>query len=103
MLKKLQNTNTGWAEFFIKFPIAFFLIMPGCMVGCFLIGLKLDSLLNIHILKIIGPVIGSVIGLFFTGLLILAGHARESATGVIKDLKAQSSGEPVKKQMVSSP
>lgn len=78
-----------------------FMIMPVCIFGCFWIGFQLDSLLRIHIFKMIFPVAGSVIGLFFTGLLILLGHARESATGVIGDLKKQSSCESLQKQIES--
>ncbi len=101
MLARLQRTNTGWMEFLIKFAIVIFIIMPACILGSFWAGWRLDSLLNIHILKIIFPIAGSVLGLFFTALLILAGHARDSAIGVIEDLKMQSLCDPAQKQIRS--
>jgi len=85
MLKKLQDTNTGFLEFFIKFPVMFFLVMPASMGGCFWVGLQLDSLLNIHLLKMVFPVIGSVLGLYLTGLLVLWGHAREAVVNKAAD------------------
>jgi hypothetical protein len=85
MLKKLQNANTSWSEFFLKFPIVFFFIMPVSMGGCFWIGFQFDSLLNIHILKIIFPVVGLVVGLYLTALFILLGHAKEKASATEKD------------------
>ena len=85
MLRKLQNANTGWVEFFLKFPIVFFFIMPICMGGCFWIGFQLDSLLNVHIFKMISPVVGSVIGLYLTALFILLGHAKENVSAAEKD------------------
>jgi len=44
------------------------------MGGCFWIGVQADAALNIHFLKFIFPFVGSLVGLFFTALLLLAGH-----------------------------
>jgi len=57
-----------------KFLIVLFIIMPVCMGVCFWIGVQADAALNIHLLKFIMPFVGSLVGLFFTALLLQAGH-----------------------------
>jgi hypothetical protein len=85
MLGNVQRTNTGLAEFFLKFSIVLLVIMPACILGSFWIGWQLDKLLNIDFLKLIAPIGGSLVGLLFTALLILAGHAKDRAAAA-KDI-----------------
>jgi len=85
MLKKLQNTNTSLWEFLLKFPLVLFVIMPGCMGGTFWIGMQLDTALNIHFFKFVFPFIGTFVGIFLTGLLIMAGHTRQEVTDAVND------------------
>jgi len=77
MLKKLLTINTSWWEFLLKFPLVLFLIMPGCMGGAFWIGLQIDTTLHIHLLKFVLPFIGTILGVYFTALLLMAGHTKE--------------------------
>jgi len=98
MLKKVQNTDTGIIEFLVKFPIAIFVIMPVCMGGAFWIGLQVDSALHIHFLKFIFPFLGTFLGIFLTGLLIMLGHTRQSASETAND-----SDKPYSDVLVSKP
>jgi len=74
MIKKLTSVKIGIMEFLYKFLLVLFVIMPICMGGCFWIGVQADAALNIHLLKFIMPFVGSMVGLFFTALLLQAGH-----------------------------
>jgi len=74
MMEKLSLIKIGLWEFLWKFFIVLFIIMPICVGGCFWIGVQIDAVLNIHILKFIMPFIGSGVGFFFTSLLIIMGH-----------------------------
>ena len=74
MIKKLTSIKIGILEFLYKFLLVLFVIMPVCLGGCFWIGVQADAALNIHLLKFIMPFIGSMVGLFFTALLLQAGH-----------------------------
>ncbi len=80
MFKRLTTIKIGTLEFLYKFLLVLFIIMPICMGGCFWIGVQADAALNIHLLKFIMPFVGSLIGLFFTALLLLAGHKNVPAT-----------------------
>jgi len=80
MLKKLLTINISIWEFLYKFPIVLFVIMPGCMGGFFWIGMQIDAALNIHFLKFLFPFIGTFVGIYFPGLLIMAGHTKQKAT-----------------------
>jgi len=86
MLSKLQNINTGIIEFLFKFVLVSFLIMPACILGCFWIGVQIDSVLNINFLKFIFPLIGTVAGFSFTALLIVSGHTKQRAADTPEDL-----------------
>jgi hypothetical protein len=77
MLKQLLKINTSWWEFLIKFPIVLFIIMPLSMGGAFWLGLIIDSLIHIHLFKLILPFGGTVLGVYLTALLILAGHTNQ--------------------------
>jgi hypothetical protein len=57
MFKRLTTIKIGALEFVYKFLLVLFVIMPVCMGVCFWI-----------------PFIGSAVGLFFTALLLQAGH-----------------------------
>ncbi len=98
MLKKVQNTDTGIIEFLVKFPIAIFVIMPGCMGGAFWIGLQVDSALHIHFLKFIFPFLGTFLGICLTGLLITLGHTKQSTSETAND-----SDKPYSDTLVSKP
>ena len=74
MFKKLTTIKIGAIEFVYKFLLVLFVIMPVCMGASFWIGVQSDAALNIHLLKFIMPFIGSAAGIFFTALLIQAGH-----------------------------
>jgi hypothetical protein len=74
MIKRLTSVKIGALEFVYKFLLVLFVIMPICMGGCFWIGVQADAALNIHLLKFIMPFVGSAVGIFFTALLIQAGH-----------------------------
>jgi len=78
MLKRLTTIKIGVLEFLYKFLIVLCLIMPICMGGCFWIGVQIDAAINIHLFKFIMPFIGSFVGLFFTALLLQAGHKQEA-------------------------
>ncbi|MFA5077897.1 MAG: hypothetical protein WC541_00255 [Dehalococcoidia bacterium] len=80
MFKRLTTIKIGVLEFLYKFLLVLFVIMPICMGGCFWIGVQADAALNIHLLKFIMPFVGSLIGLFFTALLLQAGHKNVPAT-----------------------
>jgi len=80
MFKRLTTIRIGTIEFLYKFLLVLFVIMPVCMGGCFWIGVQADAALNIHLLKFIFPFIGSLVGLFFTALLLQAGHKAVPAT-----------------------
>jgi len=77
MLKKLLSVNTSGWEFLLKFPLVLFVIMPGCMGGAFWAGVLVDTALNIHLLKFVLPFAGTILGVFLTALLIMAGHTRQ--------------------------
>lgn len=77
MLKNVLRINTGPIEFVLKFLLVLFVIMPGCMGGAFWIGLQIDTALNIHLLKFVLPFVGTMLGVFVTALLIVAGHTRQ--------------------------
>jgi len=80
MLKRLTTIKIGTLEFLYKFLLVLFIIMPVCMGGCFWIGVQADAAFNIHLLKFIMPFVGSLVGLFFTALLLQAGHKAIPAT-----------------------
>jgi len=80
MIKKLTSIKIGILEFLYKFLLVLFVIMPVCLGGCFWIGVQADAALNIHLLKFIMPFVGSLVGLFFTALLLQAGHKAVPAT-----------------------
>ena len=82
MIKKLTSVKLGVLEFVYKFFLVLFFIMPVCIGGCFWLGVQIDAMLNIHLLKFIMPFVGSAVGLFFTALLILTGHKREDSVAV---------------------
>ena len=77
MIKKLKTVNTSGIEFLYKFAIVLFIIMPVCMGGFFWIGLQFDNMLNIHLFKFVFPFLGTLVGVFFTALLIMAGHSKQ--------------------------
>jgi hypothetical protein len=81
MLKNLLNINTSILEFMLKFPLALFVIMPASMGGFFWLGVQIDTMLNIHFLKFLLPFIGTGVGIYLTGLLIMAGHTKQSRGG----------------------
>ena len=84
MIKKLTSVKIGIMEFLYKFLLVLFVIMPVCLGGCFWIGVQADAALNIHLLKFIMPFIGSMVGLFFTALLLQAGH-KEVAPAIAEE------------------
>ena len=85
MIKKLTSVKIGILEFLYKFFLVLFIIMPVCVGGCFWLGVQADAALNIHLLKFIMPFVGSAVGLFFTALLILAGH-KQAAPAIAEEL-----------------
>jgi len=91
MLKRLTTIKIGTLEFLYKFLLVLFIIMPVCMGGCFWIGVQADAALNIHLLKFVMPFVGSLVGLFFTALLLQAGHKAVPAT-VEEPVKSYSDG-----------
>jgi len=90
MMKKLTSIKIGVLEFLYKFFLVSFIIMPVCMGGCFWIGVQADAALNIHLLKFIFPFIGTFVGLFFTGLLLQAGHNHEAPSAAEEPAKPYS-------------
>jgi hypothetical protein len=96
MIKKLACLKIGIVEFLYKFLVVFFVIMPVCMGGCFWIGVQADAALNIHLLKFIMPFVGSWVGLFFTALLLQAGH-KEVAPAI-----AEEPAKPYSESLVTS-
>ena len=95
MIKNLASVKIGIWEFVYKFLLVLFFIMPICMGGCFWIGVQADAALNIHLLKFIMPFIGSAVGLFFTALLIQAGHKQAAPA------TAEESARPYSDRLVS--
>jgi len=51
--------------------------MPGCMGGFFWLGLQLDALINIHLLKFVLSFLGTAAGIYLTILLVVAGHKKQ--------------------------
>jgi hypothetical protein len=98
MLKKIMSVNTSWWEFLLKFPLALFVIMPVCMGGAFWIGFQIDSAVHIHFLKFIFPFLGTFLGVYLTGLLIMLGHTRQSTSETAND-----SDKPYSDTLVSKP
>jgi hypothetical protein len=96
MIKRLTSVNIGILEFLYKFLLVLFVIMPICMGGCFWIGVQADAALNIHLLKFIMPFIGSAVGLFFTALLLQAGHKQ------VAPATAEGSAMPYSDRLVST-
>jgi hypothetical protein len=95
MFKRLTTIKIGALEFLYKFLLVLFVIMPVCMGLTFWIGVQADAALNIHLLKFVMPFVGSAVGLFFTALLILAGHKQEAPT------TAEESAQPYSDRLVS--
>jgi hypothetical protein len=81
MLKNLLSVNTSVWEFLLKFPLVLFVIMPVCMGGFFWLGVQTDALLNINFFKFLFPFLGTVVGVYFTALLIMAGHTKQTRGG----------------------
>jgi hypothetical protein len=95
MFKKLTTIKIGAIEFVYKFLLVLFVIMPVCMGLSFWIGVQSDAALNIHLLKFIMPFIGSAAGIFFTALLIQAGH-KQAVPAV-----AEGSAQPYSDRLVT--
>jgi hypothetical protein len=74
MFKRLTTIKIGAIEFLYKFLLVLFVIMPVCMGLTFWLGVQADAALNIHFLKFVMPFVGSAVGVFFTALLLQAGH-----------------------------
>ncbi|MGA2158421.1 MAG: hypothetical protein ABSG90_04290 [Dehalococcoidia bacterium] len=98
MLKRVMGVNTSLWEFLVKFPLSLFIIMPGCMGGAFWIGYQIDAAANIHFLKFIFPFLGTFLGLYVTGLLIMLGHSKQSASETAKE-----ADKPYSDTLVSKP
>lgn len=73
-MDRLNSVKIGIGEFLWKFFVVLCVIMPICVGGCFWIGMQVDAIFNIHLLKFIMPFVGSGIGFFFTSLLLMMGH-----------------------------
>ena len=74
MIEKLNSVQIGIGEFLWKFFVVLVFIMPICVGGCFWIGVQLDAVANIHLLKFIMPFVGSFIGFILASLLVMMGH-----------------------------
>lgn len=74
MIDRFNSVKIGIGEFLWKFFVVLIIIMPICVLGCFWIGMQLDAMMNIHLLKFIMPCVGSGVGFFCTSLLIMMGH-----------------------------
>jgi hypothetical protein len=76
MIERLGSVTIGIWEFLWKFFVVLIIIMPICVLGCFWIGMQVDALLNIHFLKFLMPFVGSGVGVFCTGALLMMGHKK---------------------------
>ena len=83
-------------EFLYKFLLVLFVIMPVCMGVSFWIGVQADAALNIHFLKFIMPFVGSAVGVFFTALLLQAGHKQAAPA------TAEEAAKPYSDSLVTS-
>jgi hypothetical protein len=90
MFKRLTTIRIGTLEFLYKFLLVLFVIMPVCMGVTFWIGVQADAALNIHFLKFVMPFVGSAVGVFFTALLLQAGHQQAAPAMVEEPAKSYS-------------
>ena len=96
MFKRLTTIKIGALEFLYKFLLVLFVIMPVCMGLTFWIGVQADAALNIHFLKFVMPFVGSAVGVFFTALLLQAGHPQSAPA------MAEETAKPYSDSLVTS-
>ena len=47
------------------------------MGGAVWLGIQIDTAMHIHLLKFVLPFIGTILGVFLTALLLIAGHMKQ--------------------------